>query len=73
MEDDEWGACMGWWFTIAGELYTRVAPMSPADLGKQHDEAEIRTHCWRKSDSNLPSFLGLVPHMLRLWVAVPQL
>jgi hypothetical protein len=23
LEDDEWGACMGWWFTIAGELYTR--------------------------------------------------
>jgi hypothetical protein len=27
MEDDEWGACMGWWFTIAGELYTRHAPI----------------------------------------------
>jgi hypothetical protein len=23
LEDDEWGACMGWWFAIAGELYTR--------------------------------------------------
>jgi hypothetical protein len=23
MEDDEWGAAMRWWFTIAGELYTR--------------------------------------------------
>ena len=23
LEDDEWGACMGWWFAIAGELYVR--------------------------------------------------
>jgi hypothetical protein len=23
LEDDEWGTCMSWWFTIAGELYTR--------------------------------------------------
>jgi hypothetical protein len=23
LEDDDWGTCMSWWFTIAGELYTR--------------------------------------------------
>jgi hypothetical protein len=23
LEDDDWASCMGWWFTIAGELYTR--------------------------------------------------
>jgi hypothetical protein len=23
LEDDEWGSVMSWWFTIAGELYTR--------------------------------------------------
>ena len=27
MEDDEWGVCMGWWFTIAGELDTRGEPI----------------------------------------------
>ena len=27
LEDDEWGACMGWWFSIAGELHTRGAPI----------------------------------------------
>ena len=27
LEDDEWGACMGWWYAIAGELYTRGAPI----------------------------------------------
>jgi hypothetical protein len=27
LEDDEWSACMGWWFTIAGELYARGAPI----------------------------------------------
>ena len=27
MEDDEWGSCIRWWFTIAGELYARGAPI----------------------------------------------
>jgi hypothetical protein len=27
MEDDDWGGCMSWWFTIAGELYNRGAPI----------------------------------------------
>jgi hypothetical protein len=27
LEDDEWSACMGWWFGIAGELHTRGAPI----------------------------------------------
>jgi hypothetical protein len=27
MEDDNWGGCMSWWFTLAGELYTRGAPI----------------------------------------------
>jgi hypothetical protein len=27
MEDDDWDAAIGWWFTIAGELYTRGAPI----------------------------------------------
>lgn len=27
MEDDGWGSCMRWWFTIAGELYARGAPI----------------------------------------------
>jgi hypothetical protein len=27
LEDDEWGACMGWWYTVAGELYARGAPI----------------------------------------------
>jgi hypothetical protein len=27
LEDDEWSACMGWWFGIAGELYARGAPI----------------------------------------------
>jgi hypothetical protein len=30
MEDDDWGSCMSWWFTIAGELHTRGAPI-PAE------------------------------------------
>lgn len=47
LEDDEWGACMGWWFTIAGELYTRGAPIpedweyapgaSPVDPDDHHN------------------------------------
>jgi hypothetical protein len=27
LEDDEWGACMGWWFRIAGELYARYVTL----------------------------------------------
>jgi hypothetical protein len=27
LEDDEWRSCMSWWFTIAGELYARGAPV----------------------------------------------
>jgi hypothetical protein len=27
MEDDDWGSAMGWWFTVAGDLYTRGAPI----------------------------------------------
>jgi hypothetical protein len=30
LDDDEWGSAMSWWFTIAGELYTRGDPI-PAE------------------------------------------
>jgi hypothetical protein len=58
LEDDEWGACMGWWFAIAGELYNRGAPI-PEDWRYQPG-----LHPVDPDDRNAPLVAGTTTDVL---------
>jgi hypothetical protein len=57
-EDDEWGACIGWWFTIAGELHTRGTPI-PAEW-----KYEPGLHPVNPDDCNAPLVAGATTDVL---------
>jgi hypothetical protein len=58
MEDDDWGTCMSWWFTIAGELYSRGAPI-PEDWRYQPG-----LHPVNPDDCNAPLVAGATTDVL---------
>jgi hypothetical protein len=58
LEHDEWSACIGWWFTIAGELYARGAPIP------EEWQYKPGTHPVDPDDHNAPLVAGAPTEVL---------